>query len=377
MVEVERRTILATCGTLVVCGVLLYLAAGSPSSSSTTADSLPIRLSDPEFWRMVSDFSEPGGYFRSDNFLSNEAGYQYVIPVLKKTVRPGGAYLGVGPEQNFTYIVALEPKMAFIVDIRRGNMLEQLLYKALFELSQDRAEFVSRLFSRPRPAQLSADPAPEALFRAYDTMRPSKTQFDTNFRMVMNHLGKTHGFKLSSEDEEVIRHVYTAFFESGPDLTYTFLGGYGGFSGMPTYSELMTETDGRSRNWTFLANESQFQTVKRMQKNNLVVPLVGDFAGDKAIRSVGRYLKQHNAVVTTFYTSNVEQYLFQDGVSKRFYANVATLPLDSSSMFIRFVLNGYRFGGRSRTLASSIGDVVKAFNAGRLRNYYEVVQMSR
>ena len=114
-----------------------------------------------------------------------------------------------------------------------------------------------------------------------------------------------------------------------------------------------------------------------MQKDNLIVPLVGDFAGDKAIRSVGRYLKQHNAVVTAFYTSNVEQYLFQDGVSKRFYANAATLPVDSSSMFIRFVLNGYRFGGRSRTLASSIGDTVKAFNAGRLRNYYEVVQMSR
>jgi len=376
MVEVERGTILATCATLVVCGFLLYLVAISPSSS-TAADSLPTRLNDADFWQMVSDFSEPGGYFRSDNFLSNEAGYQYVIPVLRKTVSPGGAYLGVGPEQNFTYIVACEPKMAFIVDIRRGNMLELLLYKALFELSQDRVEFASRLFSRPRPAGLSVDPSPEALFRAFDAMRPSKTQFDANFRLVMNHLGKTHGFKLSSEDADRIRYVYTAFFESGPDLSYTFLGGYGGFSGMPTYSELMSETDGRSRNWSFFANDSQFRRVQRMQKDNLIVPLVGDFAGDKAIRSVGRYLKQHNAVVTAFYTSNVEQYLFQDGVSKRFYANAATLPVDSSSMFIRFVLNGYRFGGRSRTLASSIGDTVKAFNAGRLRNYYEVVQMSR
>jgi hypothetical protein len=44
--------------------------------------------------------------------------------------------------------------MAFIVDIRRGNMLELLLYKALFEISNDRAEFLSRLFSRPMPAAL-------------------------------------------------------------------------------------------------------------------------------------------------------------------------------------------------------------------------------
>ena len=78
---------------------------------------------------MITDFSEAGGYFRSDNFLSNEAGYQHVIPLLKKSIRPGGVYLGVGPEQNFTYVVALEPKMAFIVDIRRQNMLEHLLIK--------------------------------------------------------------------------------------------------------------------------------------------------------------------------------------------------------------------------------------------------------
>ena len=61
-------------------------------------------------------------------------------------------YLGVGPEQNFTYIVALRPKLAFIVDIRRGNMNEHLLYKAFIELSADRADFLSRLFARPRPA---------------------------------------------------------------------------------------------------------------------------------------------------------------------------------------------------------------------------------
>ena len=383
MNRIERRAILATCTTLLACGVLLYLAAGPPSSSSSSSPSaaanLPARLSDNEFWRMISDFSEAGGYFRSDNFLSNEAGYQYVIPVLKRTVQilPGGVYLGVGPEQNFTYLIAFEPKMAFIVDIRRGNMLEHLLYKALMEVSRDRVEFLSRLFSRPRPAVLAADAAPETVFRVYESVQPSKAQFESNLKLVLNHLKKTHGFKLSSEDEAGIRYAYNAFFECGPDLTYTFLGGYGVFGGMPTYAELMTETDGRSRNWSFLATEDQFRMVQRLQKNNLIVPLVGDFAGDKAIRSVGRYLKEHNAVVSAFYTSNVEQYLFQDGVWRRFYANVATLPIDSSSTFIRYVLNGYGFGRRSRTLWCSIDGLVKANNAGRILGYYDVVEMSR
>jgi hypothetical protein len=112
---------------------------------------LPSQLSDSAFWRLIVDLSEPGGYFRSDNFVSNEGSLQYVIPDLQRTLQPGGVYVGVAPDQNFTYLVALRPKLAFIIDIRRQNMLQHLMYKALIEVSNDRAEFLSRLFSRARP----------------------------------------------------------------------------------------------------------------------------------------------------------------------------------------------------------------------------------
>ena len=115
------------------------------------ADTLPNRLSDREFWKLVEDLSEPNGSFRSDNLLSNELQFQYVIPELTRIAQPGGRISGSAPEQNFTYIAALRPAMAFIIDIRRGNLDLQLLYKALFELSSDRAQFVSLLFSKPRP----------------------------------------------------------------------------------------------------------------------------------------------------------------------------------------------------------------------------------
>ena len=141
---------------------------------------------------------------------------------------------------------------------------------------------------------------------------------------------------------------------------------------MPTYADLMTENDGHTRNWNFLATEDQYRSVQRLQKDNLVVPLVGDFAGATAIRSVGQYLKQHNAVLTVFYTSNVEQYLFQDDSNwNSFYANVRTLPLNSSSTFIRYVLSG------RGTLLSSMTDVVSAYDNGRINGYYDVVEMSR
>src|SRR3954469_22250112 len=148
--------------TLLRLGVALLVAV--PAAS---AQSLAERLSDKELWQLNTDFSEANGYFRSDNFLSNETGFQWVIPELKRRIAPGGVYLGVVPEQNFTYIVALQPKIAFIFDIRRGNMIAHLMYKSLFETSADRADFLSKLFSRPRPSGLDTSSTPQQLFDAY------------------------------------------------------------------------------------------------------------------------------------------------------------------------------------------------------------------
>lgn len=113
---------------------------------------LPSEISDKDFWRMIVELSEPEGSYPYENFVSNELQVQDVIPALKVTTKPGGVYIGVGPEQNFTYAAVLQSKLAFVIDIRRQIMLELLMYKALFELSPDRADFVGRLFSRVRPA---------------------------------------------------------------------------------------------------------------------------------------------------------------------------------------------------------------------------------
>src|SRR5262245_21243508 len=121
------------------------------------AEVLPAQISDADYWKMISEFSEPNGYFQYDIVTSNETSYQYVLPELMKNAKTGGVYLGVGPEQNFTYIAALQPKIAFIIDIRRDMMLEHLVYKAVFEMSENRADFVSKLFSRTRPAALTVD----------------------------------------------------------------------------------------------------------------------------------------------------------------------------------------------------------------------------
>lgn len=354
------------------------------SSPLAPTEELPKQLSDEAFWSLVTEFSESGGYFRSDNFVSNETTFQYVIKDLKKT-KPGGVYLGVGPDQNFTYIVALQPKMAIIFDIRRQNVMQHLMYKALIEMSEDRADFLSKLFSRKRPENVGSKSTAEELFNAFYEIEPDRQVFQENYQSIKKQLEERHKFKLSADDESSIYYVYQAFYVGGLDLTYNGVGGGGfGRSRMPSYSELMQTTDEEGVNRSYMGTEENFKVLQDFEKRNLIVPVVGDFAGPKAIRSVGSYLKQHDAFVSAFYVSNVEQYLFQQGDDwSKFYNNVGSLPVDASGAFIRSVFNGiaatYQPSGslRSVSLLSSIPDLLKAFTTGDVRTYSDVINMSK
>jgi hypothetical protein len=354
-----------------------------------SAEELPARLSDETFWKLVTDLSEPGGRFPSDNFVSNELATQHVLSDLIEGRKADGAYLGVGPEQNFTYIVALKPKISFIVDIRRQNMIEHLMYKALIELSADRAEFLSRLFSRGRPADVGPDSSVTALFDAFRGSEADPKMFEENLGAIKNRLLEGHGFKLTAEDQTNLEYVFRAFYIGGQNLGYpgpNQVNRPEAFRILPTYEELMIDTDEQGQPRSYLATEENFLTLQQLEKNNLIVPLVGNFAGPSAIRSVGKYLKEHNTTVTAFYTSNVEQYLFMSADDwKSFYTNVSTLPLDSRSVFIRPLINTgagrytasplFRPGFNWDTVLFPINDLVAAFDAGMIQSYYDVIQM--
>jgi hypothetical protein len=305
-------------------------------------DTLPAQLSDQDFWTLSSESSEPDGTFRSDNLLSNESYFQFVIPPLNELAKSGRVYMGVGPEQNFTYIAALQPKMVFIVDVRRGNLDLHLMYKALFEMSKDRAEFVSRLFARKQPAGLGPKSSVQEIFDAIANTPSSAEVYTENLKAIEDHLTKTHGFPLSENDIDGIEWAYSNFYKFGTRINYGS-SGRGGFGNGATYADLMTATDAAGVFRSYLANEENFNILKSLETKNLIVPIVGNFAGPKAIRAVGKYLREKDAVVSAFYLSNVEQYLYQDGIWDGFCRNVATLPLDPSSIFIRSVRGG-RFG---------------------------------
>jgi hypothetical protein len=349
------------------------------------ADTLPKQLSDRAFWKMVEDFSEPGGFFRSDNFLSNETTYQEPIPELRKRSTPDGVYLGVGPDQNFTYITALHPRMAFIIDIRRQNMIEHLMYKALIEASTDRADFLSRLFSRPRPPNLDKSTTPKQLFDAFTQSAQNDALFQKNLQEMLDRLVKRHGFPLSDDDRRSLEYVYRAFFSEGPDLRYSYPRQQFGARWFPNYAELMTATDLTGLNHSYVSSEESFRALRDFQRNNLLVPIVGDFGGEKAVRAVGSYLREHGATVNYFYTSNVEQYLFQSDAWEKYYTNVSTLPLNEHSTFIRAYFNmGFRYPPgiitpdlHSVQLLDPIQSLLAAFRGGQLHTYNDVVERSK
>jgi hypothetical protein len=281
-----------------------------------------------------------------------------------------GVYLGVGPEQNFTYITALRPSMAFVVDIRRGNLLLHLTYKALIELSIDRIDFMSRVFARKRPGGLGNHSPAGALFNAFGAVPASETLAQATERDILNRLERTHGFSLSDNDKRGIAEIYRSLYVGGPNVC----GNFGGGAWIPSYAQLMTQSDLLGHNHSFLESEENFRTLKEYELHNLIVPLVGDFAGPKAIRAVGRYVRDHNATITTFYASNVEEYLSKGGTWGSFFANVSSLPISRQSMFIRAFFTHTEAG--LRTLLDPVDECLTAATHGEIRTYADLISRS-
>ena len=306
-----------------------FLLAFYSSAAACGRSTLPSVLSDAEFWRLATEMSEPAGAFtHSDNLVSNEIHFVHMLRMLRPA---GGVYVGVGPEQNFSYLARIQPEMAFIVDIRRENRNLHLLYKALFELSTDRADFLSRLFSRARPAGVGPETPVVDLFARYASLRAERALFDANGAAIRDRLVRARGFPLSEQDLASIEYARAAFYADGPDIHY-------GRSRPddapgPGYRALMTAPDVRGEHRTYLASEQAFAFVRGLHAKNLIVPLVGNFAGPTTIRRVSDYVRSHGASVSAFYSSNVEVYLNREGVAA-FCGNLLALPSASRTWFI-------------------------------------------
>jgi hypothetical protein len=367
--------------------LLLLSAATVPWSREQPRAATELDISIEQFGRYIDQWSEEEGYFDSDNFLTNETSYLHVIDQLKSQVKPGGVYLGVGPDQNFSYIVHTRPMLAIITDIRRQNLLEHLWYKALFSMASNRGEYLALLFSRETP-RLRPDSSLEEIFRAVSASRSSAQLFEKNLTAVKSLLLEKYKLKLTPADLKKIEYVYRTFWEQGPELRFSSIGRNNAMN-YPTLQEILLETDRQGRQQSYLSSEELFQQLKRFEAENRLIPIVGDFAGQHALKSVAAFLKSNGLRLSVFYTSNVEFYLFSasdwryvlSGSSwARFVANVRALPLADGAVFIRSYFGNGRphplnvRGHRSTSLVKPMAPFLVEYDTRKLNDYWDIVK---
>jgi hypothetical protein len=333
--------------------------------------------------RLTLRLSEPGGYFGSDNLVSNELSYQHVLNKLEKMNITGGAYLGVGPDQNYTYIAQIKPRLAFMIDIRRDNMLQHLMFKALFILGRNRLEYLSLLFGKPLPPnpQQWQDRSIRDLVDYIDRTA-SDPKLVERTRSKIHQLTSGFGIPLSESDKAAINHIYDSFVEAGLEVRYTIRDRPSGRTFFPPYRELLLERDLEGRQRNYLAAEADYRFLKQMMEEDRIIPVTGDLSGPHALRSIGQYLTEIGERVSAFYTSNVEFYLMRQGGFERFVENLKSLPIDQKSVIIRSYFNYAYYANQhpqtvdnyfSVQLLQTIESLIKDQHLGGYESYYDLV----
>jgi hypothetical protein len=318
--------------------LLAFASAGALCSREPrrpAPDPSPVQI---DLAQLSAELSEPEGYFDTDNLISNESSYLQVVDRLADAAPTGEVYLGVGPEQNFSYIARLRPRYAFILDIRRRNLLQHLLFAALFARADDPYRYLCLLFSRA-----CAEAAPEGAWPgAAPTLPtlppPSEAAFAANLQAALQHIEGRLRFILAAPDREDIRKIYRAFFEEQAEIRFRSFGRPWA-THQPTYGTLLEARSPSGRFGTFLDSPQDYAFVRDLSRSGRIVPVVGGFGGPHALRAIGRWVRAQGLAVSAFYTSNVEFYLMRDQTFERFAANVRELPTRPDSVVIRACFN--------------------------------------
>ncbi len=337
-----------------------------------------------QFAQFVEKFSEPNGYFDSDNLISNESSYLHVMGKMRQMKVSGGAYIGVGPDQNFSYIAQIRPKIVFITDIRRDNLLQHLFFKALFSLSSNRLEYLCLLFGKPIPPDAKSwDSRSIQEIIAYLDKTTSKRELFEKSKADIQSKVKSFGVKIDPAEFETISRIHTAFFDAGPDLKFTSRNRPPQWY-YPSYRDLLLEKDLTGKQCNYLTSEDDFRFLRSLEERNMVIPVVANLAGDHALKSIAKYLNEKGERLSALYTSNVEFYLmrgFREDEFNRFAENVKLLPRDERSVIIRSYFNGvWRYehpqsvnGYYSTQLLQTMDSFVKEYSNGGYRSYSDLV----
>ena len=332
------------------------------------------------FASLVDRLSERPGYFDTDNLISNERSYLHVAPDLRALAAHNrSVYLGVGPDQNFSYIAHVRPSLAILIDVRRDNLLLHLLFKALFAEARTRAAYLAMLTGRaPPPAPVEQARSLDAIVTYIDRAPPLSEPELRALRARLTAVVRSFGVPLSDNDRATIDRFHMRFVADGLRLQFNSFGRLPQYD-YPTLRDLLLETDRQGVRRGYLASDDDFQFVKRLHAEHRIVPVVGDLSGSSALAAIARFLTQEKRQVAAFYTSNVEFYLVQDGRFAAFVANLRRLPRLPGAVIVRSVFRPGAStprvpGYNSASLTQPIDALVEGYASGRFRQYWELTR---
>lgn len=312
------------------------------------------------------------------NLVSNELGFQNVIPYFQQNIEVHGIYIGVGPDQNFTYISSTRPAFAFIIDIRKENQLLHYLFKACFELASSSQEYLSLLFSKPLVNRLSSL---RDIVYNFSKIEGDRNIFDKNW-ILLSQIIQKYREGVSKIEMEKIHSIYNNYFEYHLMLrTRDDAESWQGWP-YPTYKDYLLTTDPFGHCWNFLNDESSFLWLKNMQIKNRIVPIIGDLTGKKALKAIADFAVQRGKKISTVYVSNSEKYIFNNHLFNQYMINITHLPIAERSLLIRAVANRpeqlhpeFREGQIVSSVAQRIKSFIQLYKNSQYNTYWDVATL--
>lgn len=256
------------------------------------------------------------------------------------------------------------------------------MFKALFERSRNRMDYLCRWLGRVPPADLASwNLRSIEEISAWVEKQPANVRFTQAEQQGIIAAVRQTGVPLSAQDASTIRRFHDAFVAGGLDLQFTSYN-RGPRPHYPTLMQLLLEKDSSGRQASYLAREDDFRFVKAMQAADRIIPVIGNLAGSHALTAIGRDLERQREKVSALYTSNVEQYIWRDGSFPRFAESVAALPRDGHSVIIRSYFGAgsggqvhprARDGYYSTQLVQTVDDFAERQKNGGWSSYWELV----
>lgn len=318
---------------------------------------------DVSFAQIIRQLSAPESGPAADNLISNEDAFPRICGEIQERVPKEGVYLGVGPDQNLTYIAHCRPCIAFILDHRRRNLLLHLVHKALFALSADRVSYLARLTARS-PHSLKPDASADNLFAAFESLPMDKARLKETIADVIKVL---QPLDMIQESEWPALATIQAKL-AGPGMHARFLA----LPIYPTFGSFIRATDRQGRPAHFLSSENLYNCVRDTEVGDRVLPFTGDFADSVAIPRLARWLHERRLMISLFYISDVEFFLLRAGRFNMYVDNLVKLPWSPNAHIARTstreIHSSARLtGDHSTTILQPIAQFLDAAQAGRIR----------